>query len=115
MTCTSIGGYSMGGYMTYRMGLLMPDKFAAAAAYVGPPAYQLWFPPAPPEPSSIYQVAGQTNNIITNALDLPFEINDTGEDELVPVAGAHAAGADLHGPRPRRTTSTSIPAATTSP
>jgi dienelactone hydrolase len=86
---TSIGGYSMGGYMTYRMGLLMPDKFAAAAAYVGPPAYQLWFPPSPPQPSSAYQVAGQTNNIITNALNLPFEINDTGEDELVPVAGAN--------------------------
>jgi dienelactone hydrolase len=85
---TSIGGYSMGGYMTYRMGLLMPDKFAAAADYVGPPAYQLWFPPAPPEPTSAYQVAGQTNNIITNGLDLPFEINDTGGDELVPVAGA---------------------------
>jgi dienelactone hydrolase len=87
---TSIGGYSMGGYMTYRMGLLMPDKFAAAAAYVGPPAYQLWAPPSPPQPSSAYQVAGQTNNIITNALDLPYEINDTGGDELVPVAGARA-------------------------
>jgi dienelactone hydrolase len=85
---TSIGGYSMGGYMTYRMGLLMPDRFAAAAAYVGPPAYQLWAPPAPPEPPGAYQVAGQTNNIITNALDLPYEINDGGADELVPAAGA---------------------------
>ena len=85
---TAIGGYSMGGYMTYRMGLLMPDKFSAAAAYVGPPAYQLWAPPNPPQPPGNYQVAGQTNNIITNALDLPYEINDTGGDELVPVAGA---------------------------
>jgi dienelactone hydrolase len=85
---TSIGGYSMGGYMTYRMGLLMPDKFASAAAYVGPPAYQLWAPPNPPQPSGNYQVAGQTNNIITNALNLPFEMNNTGADELVPAAGA---------------------------
>jgi dienelactone hydrolase len=85
---TSIGGYSMGGYMTYRMGLLMPDRFAAAAAYVGPPAYQLWEYPAPPQPSSSYQVAGQTNNIVYNGLDLPFEINNGVPDELVPVSGA---------------------------
>jgi len=87
---TSIGGYSMGGYMTYRMGLLMPDRFAAAAAYVGPPAYQLWVPPADPQPPSPYQFAGQTNNIITNALDLPYEMNNGGADELVPVEGALA-------------------------
>jgi len=84
---TSIGGYSMGGYMTYRMGLLMPDRFAAAADYVGPPAYQLWQPPFPPQPASDYDVAGQTNNIVYNGLNLPFEINNGGEDELVPVAG----------------------------
>ena len=85
---TSIGGYSMGGYMTYRMGLLMPDRFAAANPYVGPPAYQLWAPPLPPQPSSDYDVAGQTNNIVVNGLDLPFEINNGGIDELVPAAGA---------------------------
>lgn len=87
---TAIGGYSMGGYMTYRMGMLMPDRFSAAAAYVGPPAYQLWIPPADPQPSSSYQFAGQTNNIITNALDLPYEMNNSGADELVPPEGALA-------------------------
>jgi dienelactone hydrolase len=85
---TAIGGYSMGGYMTYRMGLLMPDRFSAAAAYVGPPAYQLWPYPSPPQPSGQFTFVGQTNNIITNALDLPYEINDGTVDELVPVAGA---------------------------
>jgi dienelactone hydrolase len=84
---TAIGGYSMGGYMTYRLGLLMPDRFAAAAAYVGPPAYQLWAPPLPPEPPSDYDVAGQTNNIVANGLNLPYEINNGGADELVPAAG----------------------------
>jgi dienelactone hydrolase len=84
---TSIGGYSMGGYMTYRMGLLMPDRFAAAVPYVGPPAYQLWAPPLPPQPPSDYDVAGQTNNIVANGLNLPFEINNGGVDELVPPAG----------------------------
>jgi pimeloyl-ACP methyl ester carboxylesterase len=85
---TSIGGYSMGGYMTYRMGLLMPDRFAAAADYVGPPAYQIWAPPSPPQPTGAYTVAGQTNNIVFNGLNLPFEMNDGAQDELVPVAGA---------------------------
>jgi dienelactone hydrolase len=84
---TSIGGYSMGGYMTYRMGLLMPDRFAAANPYVGPPAYQMWVPPAPPQPPGDYDVAGQTNNIVANGLNLPFEINNGGIDELVPAPG----------------------------
>ena len=84
---TSIGGYSMGGYMTYRMGLLMPDRFAAANPYVGPPAYQMWIPPAPPQPPGDYDVAGQTNNIVVNGLNLPFEINNGGVDELVPAVG----------------------------
>jgi dienelactone hydrolase len=84
---TSIGGYSMGGYMTYRMGLLMPDRFAAANPYVGPPAYQMWVPPGPPQPPGDYDVAGQTNNIVANGLNLPFEINNGGVDELVPAVG----------------------------
>jgi hypothetical protein len=85
---THIMGYSMGGYMTYRMGLLMPDRFASAAPYVGPPAYQLWFPPGDPQPTGDYQVAGHTTRIVENGLDLPFEINNGGIDELVPAAGA---------------------------
>jgi hypothetical protein len=93
---TSIGGYSMGGYMTYRMGLLMPDRFAAAIPYVGPPAYQLWPYPAPPQPSGQFTFVGQTNNIITNGLDLPYEINDGGADELVPAAGAQQQAQTFH-------------------
>ena len=58
---------------------------------VGPPAYQLWVPPSPPEPAGdTYSVAGQTNNIVYNGLDLPFEINDGGVDELVPLPGPEA-------------------------
>jgi predicted esterase len=85
---TAIGGYSMGGYMTYRMGLLMPDKFSAAVPYVGPPAYQLWVPPNPPQPPGAFQFVGHTTNVVYNALNLPFEINNGALDELVPVAGA---------------------------
>ena len=107
-------GYSMGGYMTYRMGLLMPDRFASATPYVGPPAYQLWAPPADPQPPGDYQVAGHTNRIVYNGLDLPFEINNGGVDELVPAAGAQRAGADVPRRRATRTCSTSIPPRTTS-
>jgi hypothetical protein len=69
------------------MGLLMPDKFATATPYVGPPTYQIWVPPGDPQPPGDYQVAGNTNLIVYNALNLPFEINNGGADELVPAAG----------------------------
>ncbi|MEA2349934.1 MAG: hypothetical protein QOG86_875 [Thermoleophilaceae bacterium] len=85
---TFITGYSMGGYMTYRLGLLMPDRWAKASVYVGPPAYQLWPYPLPPQPSGDPFVAiGNTNNIVENAHNLPYEINHGNADELVPVEG----------------------------
>jgi predicted peptidase len=33
-----VGGYSMGGFGTYRLTTLMPDAFAAAVSVVGPPS-----------------------------------------------------------------------------
>ena len=64
-TRTSIGGYSMGGYMTYRMGLLMPDRFAAANRLRrARPRTSCGRRPLPPQPPSDYDVAGQTNNIV---------------------------------------------------
>jgi predicted esterase len=84
---TSITGYSMGGYMTYRLGLLMPDAFARAAVYVGPPAYYHWDYPLPVESTPYWQVRGNTNLIVDNGLDLPFEINHGNADELVPISG----------------------------
>jgi hypothetical protein len=84
---TFITGYSMGGYMTYRLGLLMPDAFSKASVYVGPPAYQIWFYPAPPSPGDKYTAIGNTNNLVDNARNLPYEINAGNDDELVPIAG----------------------------
>ncbi len=85
---TSITGYSMGGYMTYRLGLLMPDRFARAASYVGPPAYSIWPYPAPPQAADpAWLVPGNTNQIVGNAHNLPFEIVHGNLDELVPVTG----------------------------
>jgi predicted esterase len=84
---TAISGYSMGGYMTYRMGLLMPDRFTRAASYVGPPAYYQWPYPAPVQSTDFWRVRGDTSRLVDNALNLPFEIVHGNLDELVPVAG----------------------------
>ena len=85
---TAITGYSMGGYMTYRLGLLMPDRFSRASVYVGPPAYQLWPYPAPiVSADPAWTVPGNTNQIVENAYNLPFEIVHGNGDQLVPVSG----------------------------
>lgn len=86
---TSIAGYSMGGYGTYRLGLLMPDRFARAVVYVGPQIYGLWAYPAPPfVPEAAWRVPSNTNLIVDNGLELPFEITDGDADTLVPITGA---------------------------
>ena len=45
---TSIAGYSMGGYGTYKFATQFPDLFAKAQPTVGPPGLGIWVPPAPP-------------------------------------------------------------------
>ena len=61
---TSIGGYSMGGYMTYRMGLLMPDRFAAANAVCRAAGLPALGAAVAPRAGRDYHVAGFTNNIV---------------------------------------------------
>lgn len=88
---TDLMGYSMGGYGTYRIGLLMPDRFARAITYVGPPMFVAWNPPTPPisfEPE--WTVPAFTNRIVANGLNLPYEINAGGNDSLVAIAGVRA-------------------------
>ena len=85
---TAITGYSMGGYMTYRLGLLMPDAFTRAAPYVGPPAYAFWPYPGPiTNDDPAWTERGMTRRMVENGLNLPFEINDGVLDELVPISG----------------------------
>jgi hypothetical protein len=85
---TSLTGYSMGGYLTYRLGLLMPDAFVRTAVHVGPPAYFLWPYPAPLQTTNDWRVAGNTNLIVENGLNLPYELNYANFDDLVPIGGA---------------------------
>ncbi len=85
---TSIVGYSMGGYGAYRMGLLMPDRFARAAVYVGPPVFAYWNYPKPPlTPEADWVVPGNTSLLVDNALDLPYEMSYGGKDTIVPASG----------------------------
>ncbi|HVL90503.1 MAG TPA: hypothetical protein VM841_09760 [Actinomycetota bacterium] len=80
-----IGGYSMGGYGTYRLGTLIPDAFASAAAVVAPPANGIWAFPLPP-------TGGESNPDHTfpqleNTRHIPYWLTNGMLDELVPVSG----------------------------
>jgi predicted esterase len=82
---TSISGYSMGGYGTYKFATQYPDLFARANPVVGPPGLGIWAPPADPEPGG---AGSNTNRMLASVRNVPFMIWDGTEDELVPVAGA---------------------------
>jgi C-terminal binding-module, SLH-like, of glucodextranase len=84
---TSISGYSMGGYGTYKFATQYPDLFARANPVVGPPGLGIWVPPAPPEPGGD---PSNTNRMLASVRNIPFLIWDGTEDELVPVAGVRA-------------------------
>jgi predicted esterase len=86
---TSIGGYSMGGFMVYRIALLMPDLFNAASAWMGPPAYFYWPYPLPRHTSPKWRTAANMTLVVENARDLPFQMTASQADELVPIGGSN--------------------------
>jgi hypothetical protein len=81
---TSLGGYSMGGYGTYKFATQYPDLFARAQPTVGPPGLGIWVPPNDPEPGG---AASNTNRMLASVRNIPFLIWDGTNDELVPVPG----------------------------
>ncbi|MGI8792992.1 MAG: prolyl oligopeptidase family serine peptidase [Acidimicrobiales bacterium] len=93
---TSIGGYSMGGYATYRLTTLLPDRFAAAAMWAGVPAYQIWPYPAEPVPSGPRRAPGKTYDQLENTEHIPFLVGHGTNDELVPVTGVVAQTERMH-------------------
>ncbi|HVM51943.1 MAG TPA: hypothetical protein VM262_01985 [Acidimicrobiales bacterium] len=82
---TYVGGYSMGGYGTYRLSTLMPDSFASAVSVVGPPTNGIWAYPlsTPSGPTFTYTQLESTRHV-------PFWITHGVADELVPVLGVQA-------------------------
>ncbi len=80
-----VGGYSMGGYGTYRLSTIMPDSFASAVSIVGPPGNGIWAYPGPPPGGE--DSPDWTYPQLENTLHVPFWITHGVFDELVPVAG----------------------------
>lgn len=79
----TIGGYSMGGYGTYKLGAQYPDLFAKAFAIVGPADEDITGGPTGGVSSSV----NHTFDIAQNLRNLPLLMWNGMIDELVPVLG----------------------------
>jgi len=84
---TTVAGYSMGGYGTYKFTTQFPDLFAKAQPTVGPPGLGIWTPPSDPQPGG---ARSNTNRMLGSVRNIPFLMWNAAQDELVPVAGAQA-------------------------
>ena len=85
------GGYSQGGYSTYRFASLHPDMFAGAVDWVG-----FTGDAANGNPAGTHYTAGAVGNaidLIPNLLNVPTVMLYSGEDELVQANQAAAIDA----------------------
>jgi poly(3-hydroxybutyrate) depolymerase len=94
-----VSGYSMGGFGSYLLGFLYPDRFAAAFPIVGPPTCGAWVGEGiEPLGQSECRSPGQNNevenaekmltfNLVENARNLPYVAFNGSNDELVPISG----------------------------
>ncbi|HEV7677859.1 MAG TPA: hypothetical protein VGQ42_04775 [Candidatus Dormibacteraeota bacterium] len=85
-TRTTLTGYSMGGYATYKLGTRYPDLFARDFVTVGPPADGIWTGP----PGVVPATGGdQTNTyfMLESLRWTPILIWHGTNDELVPADG----------------------------
>jgi pimeloyl-ACP methyl ester carboxylesterase len=78
------GGYSQGGYVTYRMASLHPDRFAGAIDWVGFTGDGANGSPVP-QTSYTGGAIGNAIDFIQNLLSVPTVMLYAGEDELVHV------------------------------
>lgn len=84
-----LSGYSMGGFASWLLGFLYPDRWAGAFPTAGPPTQGLW--------DGLGLVTTGTNdgrpqaqltfNILENARNVPYAIYHGTNDELVPYSG----------------------------
>ena len=88
----ALTGHSMGGYGSYRLGVLYPDLFGRSFTTVGPPARGGWIPPAPPFDPDLRRTTPATNSnrLLENARWVPYMNWVTLMDDLVPYAGPRA-------------------------
>jgi pimeloyl-ACP methyl ester carboxylesterase len=87
---TAITGYSMGGWASYKLAFEHPDDFAGALVLDGPTVCGIEFVPgqngnAFSDPTCSKD--GESKPFIHNALWIPYVIDHTYADELVPLQG----------------------------
>jgi dienelactone hydrolase len=97
-----VTGHSMGGWGSYLLTLLYPDRFAAAAPYAGPVTQGAWTgadfegcdefefdgnTPCYIEANGSIPRDQHTRKILENSLHVPYAIMHGTSDELVPYSG----------------------------
>jgi pimeloyl-ACP methyl ester carboxylesterase len=95
---TVISGYSMGGWASYKLAFEHPDDFAGALVLDGPTVCGIEFYPG--ENGNAFSDPrcsqdGQSKPFIHNALWIPYVIDHTFADELVPVYDAITQAQDF--------------------
>ena len=98
-------GYSMGGYGTYKFTDPVPGPVRQGAAH-GRAAWPRHLGAA--RPTAPAARSSNTNRMLGSVRNIPFLIWNAAQDELVPVAGAQAAGADSSTRSATATSSTSF-------
>jgi len=97
LTRTTLTGYSMGGYATYKLGTQFPDLFAKDFVTVGPPADGIWTGP-PGFPSTSGNASGDPSNtyyMLGSLRNVPILIWHGTDDELVPADGPQLVAQQL--------------------
>jgi dienelactone hydrolase len=90
---TVISGYSMGGWASYKLALEHPDDFAGALVLDGPVECGVEVIPgvgAAVQPAPACSQDGQSAPLLANARWIPYVIDQTYADELVPTTGVVA-------------------------
>lgn len=93
-----MSGYSMGGYASWLLPLLMPDRFAGSFPTSGPPTQGLWAGAgdATAEANGAYDGDAQLMfGLIPNARNLGYAIYQGSNDELVPWTGVARMASEL--------------------
>ncbi|HVA61793.1 MAG TPA: peptidase [Mycobacteriales bacterium] len=84
---TTMSGYSMGGFATFKLGLTYPDLFAESLALEGPPGCGLRVIEGQGSAAGAGRCTadGDTTPLVANARWVPYIITSGTVDELVPV------------------------------
>jgi dienelactone hydrolase len=87
-----VTGHSMGGWASYLLSILYPDRFAAALPYAGVPTQGLWvgceLDPCFQGTNGGNAKDQWTNPLLENLRNVPVAISHGALDELVPLTGA---------------------------